>query len=59
MSAIEPKITYTSTPEQIEAMQSRFDDALAENAKEYGTTYPQIINGEDRSGAETFDVVTC
>ena len=57
MSAIEPKITYTSTPEQIEAMQSRFDDALAENAKEYGKTYPQIINGEDRPGDETFDVV--
>lgn len=57
MAAIEPKITYTSTPEQIEAMQARFDDALEEVEKEFGRVYPQIINGEDRTGAKLFDVV--
>lgn len=57
MATAEPKITYTSTPEEIEAMQSRFDEALEEVAQEYGTTYPQIINGEDRTSNKTFDVV--
>ncbi len=57
MAAIEPKITYTSTPEQLEAMQARFDDALVEVEKEFGTVYPQIINGEDRTSEHLFDVV--
>lgn len=57
MSTIEQKITYTSTPEQIEAMQSRFDDALEAVNKEFGNSYPQIINGEDRSSDKVFDVV--
>ena len=57
MAATEPKITYTSTPEEIEAMHGRFDDALAAIHKEYGTTYPMIIDGEDRTSDATFDVV--
>lgn len=57
MAVIEQKITYTSTPEQIEAMQARFDDALDIVAKDFGATYPQIINGEDRTSDVLFDVV--
>ncbi|HWV25186.1 MAG TPA: aldehyde dehydrogenase family protein [Thermomicrobiales bacterium] len=57
MAAIEPKITYTSTPEEIEAMQSRFDEALEDVAKDYGTSYPMIIDGKDRTEEATFDVV--
>lgn len=57
MAAIEPKITYTSTPEQIEAMQARFDEALETVGKDFGTAYPQIINGQDRTSDSTFDVV--
>jgi 1-pyrroline-5-carboxylate dehydrogenase len=57
MAATDPKITYTATPDQIEAMHGRFDDALAEVEKDFGTTYPQIINGEHRSGNSFFEVV--
>ena len=57
MAVIEPKITYTATPDQIEAMHGRFDDALAEVAATYGTRYPQLINGEERAGSTHFDVV--
>ncbi len=57
MTALEPKITYTSTPEEIEAMHGRFDDALESVAKEFGKDYPMIINGEDRGGEGRFSVV--
>lgn len=57
MVATDPKITYTSTPEQIEAMQSRFDEALESIKQKYGESYPIIINGEDRTSDTTFDVV--
>lgn len=57
MANMEPKITYTSTPEEIEAMHGKFDDALAQVEKDFGTAYPMIINGQDRSSATTFDVV--
>jgi 1-pyrroline-5-carboxylate dehydrogenase len=57
MTVSDPKITYTATPDQIEAMHGRFDEALAAIEKEFGTSYPQIINGEDRFGSTSFEVV--
>lgn len=57
MAALDPKITYTSTPEEIEAMHGKFDAALAEVEATFGQAYPMIINGEDRSGENRFDVV--
>ncbi|MCA9833453.1 MAG: aldehyde dehydrogenase family protein [Thermomicrobiales bacterium] len=57
MAALDPKITYTSTPEEIEAMHGKFDAALAEVEANFGKAYPMIINGEDRSGENRFDVV--
>jgi 1-pyrroline-5-carboxylate dehydrogenase len=54
--AVAEKITYTSTPEQIESMHKAFDAALEEVRGELGQTHPLIINGEDRQGAETFEV---
>lgn len=57
MTPIEPKITYTSTPLEIEAMQGKFDEALDAVEKDFGTAYPQIINGEDRTSKTLFDVV--
>jgi 1-pyrroline-5-carboxylate dehydrogenase len=57
MTTAEPKITYTSTPEEIEAMQGRFDEMLVEIEKDFGTSYPMIINGEDRHGETQFDVI--
>ncbi len=57
MVTTDPKITYTSTPEQIEAMQGRFDEALESIKQKYGASYPLIINGEDRASETTFDVV--
>lgn len=57
MVATDPKITYTSTPEQIEAMHGRFDEALASIKQGYGALYPMIINGEERTSDTTFEVV--
>lgn len=57
MTTLEPKITYTSTPAEIEAMHDRFDAALESVEKDFGTDYPMIINGEDRGGDKRFDVV--
>lgn len=57
MTTTEPKITYTSTPEQIEAMHGRFDEALEATAQDFATVYPMIINGEDRTNDNLFDVV--
>ena len=54
--AVADKITYTSTPEQIEAMHGAFDEALAGIRSVLGNTYPLIINGEERKGAGTFEV---
>jgi 1-pyrroline-5-carboxylate dehydrogenase len=54
--AVAEKITYTSTPEQIESMHKAFDAALEEVRDELGQTHPLIINGEDRQGAESFEV---
>ncbi len=50
------KITYTATAEQIERMHSAFDAALAEVQAGWGKQHPMIINGEDRTAAEQFEV---
>ena len=57
MADTSQKITYTSTPEQIEAMHSTFDEALARFASEYGNEYPIVINGEEITIGYSFDVV--
>jgi 1-pyrroline-5-carboxylate dehydrogenase len=57
MTAADVKITYTSTPEEIEAMHGLFDEALDQIGRDFGTTYPMIIGGEDRISETTFDVV--
>lgn len=54
--AVVDKITYTSTPEQVEAMHGAFDEALAGIRSVLGNTFPLIINGEERTGAGTFEV---
>lgn len=57
MTAVDPKITYTSTPEEIDAMHGRFDEALSNLDVSFGQAKPMIINGEDRHSDSTFDVV--
>jgi 1-pyrroline-5-carboxylate dehydrogenase len=54
--AVAEKITYTATPEQVESMHAAFDRALEEVRTELGQTYPLLIDGEERSGSETFEV---
>jgi 1-pyrroline-5-carboxylate dehydrogenase len=54
--AVVEKITYTSTPEQIESMHHAFDRALDEVRGELDKTYPLIIDGKERTGAGTFEV---
>ncbi|MCD6029779.1 MAG: Aldehyde Dehydrogenase [Thermomicrobiales bacterium] len=54
--AVAEKITYTATPEQVESMHAAFDRALEEVRAELGQTYPLLIDGEERSGSETFEV---
>ena len=54
--AVADKITYTSTPEQVEAMHGAFDRALDALRTDLGKTYPMLIDGEERPGAETFEV---
>ncbi len=56
MAATAEKITYTATPEQIEAMHQAFDEALANVRGELGKTYPMIVGGVEREGAGTFEV---
>ncbi|HYH11515.1 MAG TPA: aldehyde dehydrogenase family protein [Thermomicrobiales bacterium] len=56
MAATDLKITYTSTPEQIEAMHSFFDDAIEEVRADLGKTYPLIIDGDEVTGRDTFEV---
>lgn len=58
MAAAAQKITYTATPDQIEAMHSSFDDALARFEGTFGTEYPMVINGEATTGDSLFDVVS-
>ena len=50
------KITYTSTPEQVESMHNAFDAALAELRGALGQTYSLLIGGEERVAGETFEV---
>src|SRR5680860_92458 len=52
------KITYTATPDQIEAMHSTFDEALARFESTFGTEYPIVIGGEASTGRPLFDVVS-
>ncbi|MFM8595086.1 MAG: aldehyde dehydrogenase family protein, partial [Chloroflexota bacterium] len=54
MAAQVDKITYTSTPEQIQAMHTAFDAALADVQKDFGKSYPMLINGKERVAASTF-----
>ncbi len=54
--AVADKITYTSTPEQVESMHNAFDIALEDLRGELGQTYPLLIGGEERAGADTFEV---
>ncbi|HEV2128304.1 MAG TPA: aldehyde dehydrogenase family protein [Thermomicrobiales bacterium] len=56
MAATDQKITYTATPEQIEAMHSHFDDAIEEARGQLGRTYPMIIAGEEITDREAFEV---
>ena len=56
MVAAQQKITYTATPDQIEAMHDAFDQALASLNAETGQTYPLIVGGEEVTGRETFEV---
>jgi 1-pyrroline-5-carboxylate dehydrogenase len=56
MAATDLKITYTSTPEQIEAMHSYFDDAIEQARGDLGKSYPLIIDGEEVTGRDTFEV---
>ena len=57
MAQLEPKITYTSTPEEIEAMHGKFDAALETVNSSFGANLNMIINGEDRGGDDRFEVV--
>ncbi|MBA2246646.1 MAG: aldehyde dehydrogenase family protein [Chloroflexia bacterium] len=57
MAATAQKITYTATPDQIEAMHQSFDDALEKLHGSLGAICPIVIDGSDRTGRETFDVV--
>lgn len=57
MASTAQKITYTATPDQIEAMHQSFDDALDRLRRSLGGTCPIVIAGEERTGRELFDVV--
>jgi 1-pyrroline-5-carboxylate dehydrogenase len=54
--AVAEKITYTSTPEQVESMHAAFDAALEDSRGELGQTYPLLIGGEERDSGSTFEV---
>lgn len=56
MANLEPKITYMSTPTEIEAMHGKFDDALEKVRSEFGADLSMIINGQDRGGSDRFEV---
>ncbi|CAN5702621.1 L-glutamate gamma-semialdehyde dehydrogenase [soil metagenome] len=55
MSSTE-KITYTATTEQIKSMHASFDAALSDVEQELGRTYPMMINGQDVTATDTFEV---
>jgi 1-pyrroline-5-carboxylate dehydrogenase len=56
MVAAAQKITYTATPDQIEAMHEAFDEALDTLQGDLGRTYPLIVGDEERTGRELFEV---
>ncbi len=56
MAEADQKITYTSTPEQIAAMHSKFDEAIEQVRAELGKTWPLIVDGEEITGRDTFEV---
>ncbi|MEJ7838472.1 MAG: aldehyde dehydrogenase family protein [Thermomicrobiales bacterium] len=58
MGATDQKITYTATPDQIEAMHDAFDAALASVESGIGTAYPLLIDGQERRDRPTFEVTT-
>ena len=49
------KITYGTLSADNEELQSSFDAAVERARGDLGRTYPMIIGGEERAGAETFD----
>ena len=49
------KITYATLSADNEELQSSFDAAVERARGDLGRTYPMIIGGEERAGAETFD----
>ena len=57
MATVAPKITYTSTPEEIEAMHATFDEALTRFEGTLGAEYPIVISGNEVRGRPKFDVV--
>ena len=56
MAATDQKITYTATPEQIEAMHSSFDAAIEDVRGQLGSSYPMIIDGDEVSDRPMFEV---
>ncbi len=57
MAATAQKITYTATPDQIEAMHQSFDEALDRLRQSLGRVCPIVVDGADRTGRKLFDVV--
>ena len=49
------KITYATLSADNEELQSSFDAAVERARGDLGRSYPMIIGGEERTGAETFD----
>ena len=49
------KITYATLSADNEELQSTFDAALERARATLGRTYPMLIGGEERTGAETFE----
>jgi 1-pyrroline-5-carboxylate dehydrogenase len=56
MATTVEKITYTASADQLARMHQAFDESLATVKRELGQPYPIIINGLERTTAETFDV---
>ncbi|MFL5760655.1 MAG: aldehyde dehydrogenase family protein [Thermomicrobiales bacterium] len=50
------KITYTATTDQLARMHQAFDESIAQVKGELSQTYPIIIDGEERTTGETFEV---
>ena len=49
------KITYATLSADNEELQSAFDAAIERARAQLGRTYPMLIGGEERAGAETFE----